>query len=88
MLIFIKNFRHLSAYRNVIIFSAFLFLLSCHSQQQVQGTHSINMRMKADSVQVLDQEIIQTIKPYKLALDSLMNIEINTATVELKKELP
>ncbi len=88
MLIFMKSFRHLSAYRNVLIFSMFQLLLSCHTQQQVQGTHAVNMRMKADSVQVLDQDITQTIKPYKLALDSLMNIEINTATVELKKELP
>lgn len=88
MLIFMKGFRQLTAYRNLLFFLVSLLLLSCHTQQQVQGTHSINMRMKADSVQVLDQNIIQTIKPYKLAIDSLMNIEINTATTEMKKELP
>ncbi len=65
-----------------------ILFISCHSQQQVLQVQSTNMRMIADSVKELDQHAIQTIKPYKLRLDSLMNIEINSAVTEMKKELP
>lgn len=65
-----------------------LFVLSCNPQQQVLQSQSKNLRLNSDSLHLSDQHVLQTIQPYKIQLDSLMNVQINTADTDMKKELP
>ncbi len=84
----LKIMNQMKKKHKLFLFILLMCLASCHSQLQVQKTQNQNIKMISDSFPIWDQKAIEMIKPYKIKLDSSMNVVINEAPVELKKELP
>lgn len=74
--------------RNRLLFILFIVFSACITQQQVKDKQIHNTRIKADSIGEEDARLKAMIAPYKLKLDSLMNIRIMEASADLKKEQP
>ncbi|MDZ4667069.1 MAG: 5'-nucleotidase [bacterium] len=71
------------------IFLLFLVVISaCGTSYQVKEQQNQNRGIKGDSSLASDETVIDLIKPYKLALDSLMNIHVIDASTDLKKAQP
>ena len=74
--------------RNFKFLFLFLFFAACHSSLQIKEQQQKNVKLKADSLLSEDAAIKELIAPYKIKLDSQMNIRIMVASADLKKETP
>ena len=64
-----------------------LFTAACGSQKQVASVKSEFYRIRKDSL-VADEKVLATIAPYKVKLDSSMNVELILAEGDFSKEQP
>lgn len=73
------------------IFIPLLLALSfntCAPKLTLTNTHTINIKINKDSIQLHDIRIFNTIAPYKIKLDSLMSAVLCYNNQDLKKDLP
>jgi 2',3'-cyclic-nucleotide 2'-phosphodiesterase (5'-nucleotidase family) len=74
--------------KNKILLVVLIAFSACNTQLQVKNKQIHNIRIKADSIGEEDARSKALIAPYKLKLDSLMNIRIMVASADIKKEQP
>ncbi len=75
--------------KNILFLSALLFLLGqCKTPLSLSKTQTQNIKINKDSLQLYDAKIFNTIAPYKIKLDSLMNAVLCYNNQDLKKDLP
>jgi 2',3'-cyclic-nucleotide 2'-phosphodiesterase (5'-nucleotidase family) len=74
--------------KNKVFFLFLLVFAACSTHYQVKEQSKQNIKIKGDSLGALDQTVTQMILPYKLALDSQMNVLVIEAAEDLKKDNP
>ncbi len=74
--------------KNKIFFLLLIVITACSTRYQVKEQSNLNRKIKGDSLGALDQTVNTLIMPYKLALDSQMNVFVIEAQDDFKKDNP